>query len=130
MIRTLLMSRQFMTFLIVGSIATVAHYSLLIGLKEMGGLNPLPATLLGFMGGLCVSYALNKQHTFSRSRRKHREAFWRFFTVAAIGFALTFILGLLLMNYLHFPYLLAQALMTGIVLIWNFMAHHFWTFRI
>lgn len=130
MIRTLFLSRQFMSFLIVGSIAAAVHFSLLIGLKEIGGLAPLPSTLLGFIGGMGVSYTLNKRHTFFQSTRGHDEAFWRFFTVSSVGFGLTFILGLLLMNYLRLPYLFAQVMMTGSVLMWNFLANRFWTFRI
>jgi len=130
MIRKLLLSRQFMTFLIVGSIAATVHFSLLISLKELGGFKPLNATLLGFLGGFAVSYTLNKRHTFHSSNRSHKEAVWRFFTVASVGFSMTFVLGLLLMNMLKLPYLLAQVMMTGAVLMWNFLANRFWTFRI
>ena len=59
MIRTLFLSRQFMSFLIVGSIAAAVHFSLLIGLKEIGGLAPLPSTLLGFIGGMDIPLIRN-----------------------------------------------------------------------
>eukprot|EP01037_Dinobryon_pediforme_P007317 gene7317-7387_t len=102
----------------------------MIGLKEGVGWNPVPATLVGFLGGALVSYILNRRHTFSASSRSHGAAFWRFFMVASVGFGLTLLLGLLLMGRLQVPYILAQAVTTSIVLMWNFLANRFWTFLV
>jgi putative flippase GtrA len=122
-----LIARQFSAFVIVGLIAAVAHYGTLIGLVEARIMGPVPATLLGFLAGATVSYALNRRFAFA-SDRPHREAMWRFGVVSVVGFVLTGLIMAVLTGALNAPYLPAQVLTTGIVLFWNFLANRYWTF--
>jgi putative flippase GtrA len=122
-----LIARQFSAFVIVGLIAAVAHYGTLIGLVEARIMGPVPATLLGFLAGAIVSYALNRRFAFA-SDRPHREAMWRFGVVSVVGFVLTGLIMAVLTGALNAPYLPAQVLTTGIVLFWNFLANRYWTF--
>lgn len=119
--------RQVLAFGGAGIAAAIFHYSTLIGLVEGGVLTPVPATLCGYLVGGVVSYALNRRHTY-RSDRPHHEAVWRFAIVAAIGFLITFAVMHVLVDRLALPYLPAQLITTGIVLIWSFAAHKWWTF--
>jgi putative flippase GtrA len=120
--------RQFSAFIWVGLIAAVVHYGLLIGLVEGAGLAPVPATLIGYLGGGLVSYVLNRRHTFA-SARPHEEAGWRFALVAGVGFLLTYFFMHLFVDSLRIPYLLAQVITTGLVMLWSFGANRIWTFR-
>ena len=120
--------RQFMVFGGAGIAAAIVHYGTLIGLVQAEALAPVPATLCGYLGGGLVSYVLNRRHTY-RSERRHREAVWRFVLVAGVGFLLTWAVMDVLVDRWSLPYLLAQFLTTGIVLIWSFLAHKWWTFR-
>jgi putative flippase GtrA len=119
---------QFAAFTGVGVVAAVVHYGLLVGLVEMAGIRPVPATLAGYVAGGVVSYVLNRRHTFE-SGRSHGEAGWRFAFVAGIGFLLTGLLMHVLHDRLGAPYLPAQVATTGVVLFWSFLANRFWTFR-
>jgi len=121
------LTRQFAAFFGVGIAAAVAHYGLLIGLVEGGLASPVPATLAGYIAGGLVSYRLNRTHTY-RSSRPHREATWRFALVALVGFLLTWVFMHLLVEWLGAPYIPAQLLTTGIVMLWSFLAHKAWTF--
>ena len=121
------LKRQMSAFVIVGLIAAVAHYGSLIGLVELVGWPPVPATLVGFVLGGATSYVLNRRHTFV-SERAHSEAVWRFVLVALVGFLLTWALMSVFVNRLGAPYLPAQLVTTGIVLIWSFLANKLWTF--
>nr|WP_279306600.1 GtrA family protein [Microvirga solisilvae] len=121
------MSRQFIAFFGVGLAAAVAHYGLLILLVEGGGMHPVPATLAGYVAGGLVSYLLNRRHTY-RSDRPHREATWRFALVAFVGFLMTWFLMHAFTVWLGGPYLPAQVITTGVVMLWSFMAHKIWTF--
>ncbi|MBV8764579.1 MAG: GtrA family protein [Hyphomicrobiales bacterium] len=121
-------ARQTLAFGGAGVAAAIVHYGTLIGLVQGGILAPVPATLCGYLGGGLVSYALNRRHTY-RSDRPHREAVWRFVVVAAVGFFLTWAIMGVLVDRWTVPYLPAQFLTTGIVLIWSFLAHRGWTFR-
>jgi putative flippase GtrA len=119
--------RQFTAFFGVGLAAAVAHYGLLIALVEGGGFHPVPATLAGYVAGGLVSYALNRRHTYMSSR-PHREATWRFAMVALVGFLLTWLFMHAFTVWLGAPYLPAQLVTTGIVMLWSFLAHKVWTF--
>lgn len=121
------LSRQFGAFAGVGVVAAVVHYGLLIGLVELRGLAPVPATLAGYVGGGVVSYGLNRRLTYA-SDRAHREAVWRFAAVAFVGFLLTGLFMHVFTTVLDAPYLPAQLATTGIVLIWSFIANKLWTF--
>jgi putative flippase GtrA len=119
--------QQILSFTGVGVLAAVVHYGLLIGLVELSGWRAVPATLVGYIGGGLVSYALNRSHTY-RSDRPHAEAGWRFAVVAAVGFGLTALVMHGLVDRLALPYLPSQIVTTGIVLVWSFLAHKLWTF--
>jgi putative flippase GtrA len=119
--------RQMSAFAGVGVVAAVAHYGVLIGLVETGGFDPVPATLLGYVAGGIVSYVLNRRVTYA-SNRPHAEAGWRFAAVAAGGFLLTWVFMHGFTRWLGAPYLPAQIVTTGIVLVWSFVAHKLWTF--
>ena len=122
------MRREVVAFAGVGLVAAAIHYGLLVGLVEGYRVDPVPATLAGYLGGGVVSYGLNRRLTYG-SDRPHAEAGWRFALVAAFGFGLTWALMALLVRRLGAPYLPAQLVTTGIVLIWSFAANKLWTFR-
>jgi putative flippase GtrA len=119
--------RQFTAFFGVGLAAAVVHYGLLIAFVEGAGIHPVPSTLAGYVAGGLVSYVLNRTHTYE-SRRPHREATWRFAVVAFIGFLLTWLFMHAFTVWLGGPYIPAQVVTTGIVMLWSFAAHRMWTF--
>lgn len=119
---------QFTTFFGVGLVAAVVHYAILIGLVELAASPAVPATLAGYVLGGIVSYVLNRRHTY-RSDRPHAEAGWRFALVAFVGFLLTGLIMHGLVDRLGTPYLPAQLVTTGIVLVWSFFAHKLFSFR-
>jgi putative flippase GtrA len=119
--------RQLTTFIGVGFLATAVHYALLIALVELGGVPAVAAALAGFTAGGIVSYVFNRRHTF-QSDAPHAQAVRRFATVATGGFGLTFASMALLVDFLGFPYLPAQAITSCIVMIWSFAAHRTYTF--
>ncbi len=119
--------RQFTVFALVGVVATLLHYTVLILLVEIAHWLPVPATLCGYVAGGVVSYVLNRRHTFE-SDRPHEEATWRFALVAFIGFCLTYGFMHLFVDRLGAPYLPAQMATTGIVFFWSFLANRLWTF--
>lgn len=120
--------RQFAAFFGVGLVAAVVHYGLLISLVEGYRLEPVRATLVGYVGGGIVSYLLNRRHTYG-SDRPHLQAGWRFALVTLVGFGLTWGLMSLFVRVGGAPYLPAQVGTTAIVLFWSFLAHKLWTFR-
>jgi putative flippase GtrA len=119
--------RQFSSFVVVGFIATGVHYAVLVGLVEVAGLSAVAAALIGYGAGGTVSYSLNRRHVF-RSHLPHQAAVSRFTLVATVGFGLTYVFMSILVNRAGIPYLPAQVVTTGIVMLWSFTAHKIWTF--
>jgi putative flippase GtrA len=119
--------RQVSAFALVGVAAAVVHYGTLVGLVELAGAGPVPATLAGYLLGGIVSYGLNRRYAFA-SDRPHAEAGWRFAVVAAVGFGLTGLAMAGLTGQLGIPYLPAQVLTTLLVMLWSFAANRWWTF--
>ena len=109
-------------------IATALQYAVLVGLKELAHAPVIPASLTGYLAGGLLNYILNRRHTFD-SDRSHAEAGWRFAAVMCVGFFLTWGFMRLFVNMLEAPYIPAQVVTSGLVLIWNFGAHRLWTFR-
>jgi putative flippase GtrA len=118
---------QFSRFFGVGLAAAVVHYGLLIGLVEIGRFAVVPATLAGYVAGGLASYALNRRLTYVTTRT-HAEAGWRFALVAGVGFMLTGAMMHGLVDRLGLPYLPAQLATTGVVLVWSFFAHKWFSF--
>lgn len=123
-----LLSRQFLLFACVGAGGTLAHYAVLIAVVEAGGLSPLAGAAGGFIVGGLVNYGLNRSVVF-RSDRAHAEALPRFFIIAGTGLLWTLLLMAVMTDGLGIPYLAAQVLTTGILLVWHYLLNRIWTFR-
>lgn len=118
---------QFARFAMVGAAATATHYAVLIGLKELGGMDVVAATSFGFAAGAVVSYALNRRFTFS-TRPALLKGFAKFALVIGVGAVLNAaIVAALTQQGWH--YMIAQVIATGLVLIWNFAGARYVVFR-
>jgi len=118
---------RFFRFAGVGAIGTAGHYATLIALVHLAGAGAVPASSAGFLVGGIINYLLNYTFTF-RSDRSHVSTAPRFFLIALGGFVLNGLMMSLLVNGIGLYYLLAQILTTGLILIWTFLANHYWTF--
>jgi putative flippase GtrA len=119
--------KQFSRFFGVGVIAAVVHYGLLIGLVEIARVAVVPATLAGYVAGGVASYLLNRRLTYTTTRGDV-AASWRFALVAGVGFLITGAIMHVFVDRWGAPYLPAQLVTTGIVLIWSFFAHKWFSF--
>ena len=115
-------------FSAVGALGTLAHYSVLVFLVQLLSVNVLAASSTGAIVGALVNYFLNYKWTFN-SNKRHSEAMAKFFAVAAVGFVMNGLFMALFTEALAMYYLIAQVMTTGIVLFWNFLANHYWTFH-
>ena len=120
-------SRQLLAYVFSGGITAVAHYGLLVGLVELAQVDPVPATLAGFVLGAVVSYTLNRWLTFDATH-SHAQATWRFALIAFGGFVLTGILMHLFVARAGLAYLPMQFVTTGIVMVFSFLGHKFFSF--
>jgi putative flippase GtrA len=119
---------QFGTYLVVGVCAAIGHYGTLIVLTEVFDVDPVRASIVGFVVAGTISYVLNYRFTF-RSTKRHVEALPIFGFVVAIAFMINWFSMIFFNRILNFHYLPSQLITTGIMLIWQFTANKLWTFR-
>lgn len=120
-------AREFLRFAAVGVAATSAHYAVLIALTELGGVDPVPATAVGFAVGAVVSYVLNRAFTFA-ARPAIASSLAKFLAIALVGaFINAGIVALLIGQGLY--YLVAQVIATLVVLVWNYAGARLIVFR-
>ncbi len=118
---------KFVRFLIVGGIATLIQYVVLIWSVERWHWNAVLASSIGYLLSAIANYLLNYYFTF-RSNNRHDVAAARFAIVTAAGFALNALLMELLAVKVRFPYVLSQVMATIGTLIWNYWANSRWSF--
>ena len=121
------LAQQGTKFVLVGAVATAAHYAILIALVELAGMAPVLATTAGYCVGIAVSYALNRRFTFA-SRAPLARSFGKFALLYAVGALLN---GAIMAQLIAWgaAYLLAQVIATSVVLFWNFAGARFVVFR-
>ena len=119
--------RQFTAFVGVGAVATALDYAVFFIALQFLALDPVPAALMGYAAGGVLSYLLNRAHVFE-SARAHRDAIIRFAGVMVIGFLITGYSMRVLTEGFDLAPLLARILTYGVVLVFNFVAHRFFTF--
>lgn len=120
--------RHILLFAALGGLGTLAHYAVLIALVQGGLAGPVVGSTAGFLTGGLVNYQLSRRIVF-RSQKRHAEAAGKFFTVAGLGLVLNAGLMALLTGPLGAPYLPAQVLVTGLLVLWHYAGNALWTFR-
>mgnify|MGYP001243262011 FL=1 len=120
--------RQFVRFAGVGCCSAIGHYGLLILLVQAFGSEEVLASSAGALLGALINYTLNYHFTF-QSQKDHRESVLKFAAVALVGLGLNTLFMWIGVHVLHWHYLPAQIVTTGLVLIWSFLGNRFWTFH-
>ncbi len=120
-------ARQFIQFAGVGVIGTAGHYMVLITIMEVVHGEAIIASSIGALTGAAINYILNYRFTFASDKR-HVEALTKFLIIAGIGFLLNGLLMGILVYQVGWPYIIAQLVVTAVLLIWNFVGNRCWTF--
>jgi putative flippase GtrA len=119
--------RQFLRFAGAGAGGTAVQYLVVLTLVQGGLAGAVLASAAGFAAGALMNYVLSAVLVFPRSR-PHRDAFWRFMTVAAVGLGLNSAVMAVATVSLGLHYAIAQVSATGAVVLWTFTGNRSWTF--
>ena len=119
---------KFISFAGTGAIATGIQYMILIVLRESAGIDAVSASACGYIIAAVANY-LMKYHWVFASDEHHHVAGPKYAVVSLSGLTLNTLLMYLGTEILGIYYLLAQVVVTGIVLVWNFTLNGIWTFR-
>ena len=117
----------FSSFVIVGAIATVLQYVVLLTLVITLDVSPTIASAIGFVASTSANYFLNYHFTFI-CKKSHKDVILKFLIISMIGLSLNSILMFIGTEILIFHYMLVQIIATITVLFWNFFGNQLWTF--
>lgn len=99
---------------LAGTVGTACHYATLVGLVQFAKASAVLASTVGAL----VNYVLNYRWTFA-SKRSHDKTLPRFSLVALAGIAINALVMIALLKFVGVHYLVAQVIVTAIVLVAN-----------
>lgn len=120
---------HFIKFGLVGASGLVVDFSVTWLCKEKIKLNKYVANGVGFLFGVTNNYILNKYFTFQNTDTDIAGQFFKFLVVSVIGFALNTGMLYLLQKNTKINFYVSKALVTLVVLLWNFTANSLYTFN-
>jgi dolichyl-phosphate beta-glucosyltransferase len=122
--------RQFFKYCIVGVLGTFVDLGALYVLVEYFEMAVMPAVVLSFLLAVVNNYVLNKIWTFGSRSKNYRKQFIKFLIVSVVGLGLTVGFMYVFVEVFVIWYMIAKALTSLIVLVWNFLGNKYWTFKI
>ena len=114
--------KQLFGFGIVGIICFIIDYGLMIILTEVVGLTYLVSCALSFIISTIVNYILSMRYVFESKENVNKTVeFILFVIMSTIGLGLTEFLMFLAVDKLNICYMISKIVVTGIVMIYNFV---------
>lgn len=121
---------QFFKFGVVGVIATLIDYAILMVLSQLLGIDPVVAGGISFIASLIFNYLASMRYVFSRREDLSRQKeFITFCILSGIGLIINqFImwLGISVLGSGALSVTLAKMVATVIVMFWNFFSRKRW----
>jgi len=126
--------RRFLKFGIVGVSGTIIDFAITWLMRDVVGLYDLLANAIGFTVAATTNYILNRTWTWRSHEKKVGVEYLKFFTVSLIGLGLNTLILSLLKHLFTFEnedldFWCAKIGATLVVMLWNFFANNFFTFR-
>lgn len=113
---------QIMKFGVVGVIAFVIDFGVMVFLTEVFGIDPVISATVSFIISVVFNYAASMRYVFS-----HREGMTRtrefviFVVLSAIGLGINDLLIWAGTDLASFDYRLVKIFATAVVMVWNFV---------
>lgn len=114
---------QFMKFGVVGVIAFVIDYGVMIALTELFGVPYLISTTVSFIVSVIFNYVASMRYVFKRKDdMSRRREFIIFVVLSVIGLGLNDLLMWIMVDHLLIDYRISKIVVTVIVAVWNFVS--------
>lgn len=120
---------QILRFGIVGVANTGVHFVLYVILTTFAHVHYLVANPIAFTIATMNSFYFNRRWTFRNADPAWRRQLVKFFIITTIGFGMNEGILYLLVSQGRMTKLPAEAVAIAVVLIWNYLANKWWTFR-
>ena len=113
---------QFMKFGVVGVIAFVIDYGLMVALTELAGVNYLISATISFTVSVVFNYLASMRYVFTHKQGlSRRREFVIFVVLSVIGLGVNDLLMWLGSSVLGVSYLIVKIVATAIVMVYNFV---------
>ena len=113
---------QLMKFGVVGVIAFVIDYGVMVFLTEVFGVNPVASATVSFTVSVVFNYVASMRYVFShREGMSRTREFIIFVVLSAIGLGINDLLIWAGTDLASFDYRLVKIFATAVVMVWNFV---------
>lgn len=114
--------RQFMKFGVVGIIAFVIDYGLMVALTELAGVEYLVSATISFIVSVVFNYFASMRYVFTHKEGlSRRREFVIFVVLSAIGLGINDGLMWVGTSLFGISYLITKVVATAIVMVFNFV---------
>ena len=114
--------QQFMKFGVVGVIAFVIDYGLMVALTELAGVNYLISATISFTVSVVFNYLASMRYVFTHKQGlSRRREFVIFVVLSVIGLAINNLCMWAGVELLGVHYLIVKIFATAVVMVWNFV---------
>lgn len=119
---------QFLKFGVVGALATIIDFGVMILLHEIFGVNPVAAAAVSYCVSLAFNYWASMRYVFvHREDLSRAKEFVIFITLATVGFLLNeFIMWAGTQALGDSWYVVVKVFATALVMLWNFFSRKKW----
>ncbi|WLD93928.1 GtrA family protein [Alkalihalobacillus sp. AL-G] len=121
--------QKIISYGVIGVIGTIVHFSTLILLVELFGVDPVIGSLAGFILTVILSFLLNKTYTFKVRNRNNMILFIKYGVVSVVGFVMNYLIMYLTVDIYSLHYAIGQAMVVICIPITNFLLNNYWTFQ-
>lgn len=113
---------QIMRFGVVGILAFIIDYTVLLVLTEVAGIHYLISSAAAFVVSVMFNYIMSVAFVFETDKNRSKGAeFTLFALMSAGGLGINQLMMWLLSDLMFIPYQLSKVLTTGVVMVYNFV---------
>lgn len=122
---------QLSRFILVGSLSTVVNYAVFFGTAYLLQVYYIAASMIGYVSGLGVGYALNRNWTFSahKATTKQYHEMGLYIGVNVTSLVLSLLLLHVLVDWVGLPAWFSNIMAIGLSTTTNFIGLKFVVFR-
>lgn len=114
--------QQFMKFGVVGAVAFVIDYGLMVALTELAGVEYLLSATISFTVSVVFNYLASMRYVFTHKEGlSRRREFVIFVVLSVIGLGINDALMFLGTSLLGISYLITKIAATAVVMVYNFV---------
>lgn len=114
--------QQLLKFGVVGAIAFVIDFGVLVFLTEVFGLNPVISATISFIASVVFNYIVSMRYVFARREDMSRtREFIIFVVLSVIGLGINDLLMWLGTEFSSIDYRIVKVAATAVVMVWNFV---------